>query len=89
MPLITIAKAKKEDDARQGLERWKASHAEAASHLEPNDVLVDSMRGRHSTWTRIRLNLRHVPESLRPAEQPADPDYDPRSEWSGRRKPSS
>jgi hypothetical protein len=40
-------------------------------------VLVDSMRGRSSTWTRIRVNLRHVPEGERPAEEPPDPDYDP------------
>jgi len=38
------------------------------------------MRGRSSTWTRIRVNLRHVPEGERPAEEPPDPDYDP---WRG------
>jgi len=77
-PLITVAKAKAKDDALAGLERWKARHAEAAAHLEAKDVLVDSMRGRYSTWTRIRLNLENVPEGLRPAEEPPDPDYDPR-----------
>jgi hypothetical protein len=40
-------------------------------------VLVDTMRGRSSTWTRVRVNLRHVPEAERPAEVPPDPDYDP------------
>ena len=63
MPLIEIARAATEAEAREGLERWKARHPEAASLLEPNDVLVDSMRGRSTTWTRIRLNLRHVPEA--------------------------
>jgi DNA ligase D-like protein (predicted polymerase) len=73
-PLIEIARAKKKSDALAGLERWKARHAEAAAHLEPADVLVDQMRGRSSTWTRIRLNLRHVPPALRPPPEPPDPD---------------
>jgi hypothetical protein len=34
----------------------------AAALLAVDDVLVDSMRGRSSTWTRIRVNLRHVPK---------------------------
>jgi bifunctional non-homologous end joining protein LigD len=42
-----------------------------------DDVLVDSMRGRSTNWTRIRINLRHVPEGERPPEDPPDPDYDP------------
>jgi len=76
-PLITVAKAEHEADARAGLERWKTRHPDAAARLRVDDVLVDSMRGRSSTWTRIRVNLRHVPESERPAEEPPDPDYDP------------
>ncbi|PYM95870.1 MAG: DNA primase [Candidatus Rokuibacteriota bacterium] len=76
-PLITVAKAEHEADARAGLERWKTRHPDAAARLQVDDVLVDSMRGRSSTWTRIRVNLRHVPESERPAEEPPDPDYDP------------
>src|SRR5499427_3375012 len=76
-PLITVAKAQHKEDALAGLERWKARHPAAAARLEVDDVLVDSMRGRSSTWTRIRLNLRHVPEPDRPAEEPPDPDYDP------------
>ncbi|MDJ0848403.1 MAG: DNA polymerase domain-containing protein [Myxococcota bacterium] len=76
-PLVTVAKAKREADALAGLERWKTRHPEAAAHLQVEDVLVDAMRGRSSTWTRIRLNLRHVPEEIRPAEEPPDPDYDP------------
>ncbi len=84
-PLITIAKAEHKDDALAGLERWKARHPEAAALLQIDDVLVDSMRGRSSTWTRIRVNLRHVPEGERPAEEPPDPDYDPWREWQGKR----
>ena len=76
-PLIEIARSQKKDDALAGLERWKARHPEAASHLEPADVLVDAMRGRFHTWTRIRVNLQHVPEDLRPAQEALDPD-----EWS-------
>ncbi|MGQ0549524.1 MAG: non-homologous end-joining DNA ligase [Armatimonadota bacterium] len=86
-PLVTVAKAKHEKDALAGLERWKARHPEAAARLQVDDILVDSMRGRSSTWTRVRINLRHVPEGKRPAEEPPDPDYNPWSEWeSGPRK---
>jgi bifunctional non-homologous end joining protein LigD len=78
-PLITVAKAAHQAEALAGLERWKARHPAAAARLQPDDVLVDSMRGRSTTWTRIRVNLRHVPEAERPAEEPPSPDYDP---WS-------
>jgi len=74
LPLIEIGRAKHKEDALAGFERWKGRHAEAAKHLEPADVLVDSMRGRSSTWTRIRVNLQHVPEKLRPGQEPLDPD---------------
>jgi bifunctional non-homologous end joining protein LigD len=77
MPLIEIARAATKDEAMQGLERWKQRHPEAWSRLEPADVLVDSMRGRSSTWTRIRLNLRNVPEADRPPQEPLEVDYDP------------
>jgi hypothetical protein len=73
-PLIEIGRAKHKDDALAGFDRWKARHPEAAAHLEPADVLVDSMRGRSSTWTRVRLNLQHVPAKLRPTQEPLDPD---------------
>ena len=73
-PLIEIGRAKRKADALAGLERWKARHPEAAARLEPADVLVDAMRGRYSTWTRIRVNLRNVPEALRPPQEPLDPD---------------
>jgi bifunctional non-homologous end joining protein LigD len=73
-PLIEIGRAERKEDALAGLERWKARHPEVAAHLEPADVLVDSLRGRSSTWTRIRVNLQHVPTELRPAQEPLDPD---------------
>jgi len=76
-PLITVAKAEHREEALAGLERWKNRHPEAAGRLAPDDVLIDSMRGRSNTWTRIRVNLRHVPEGERPGEEPPDPDYDP------------
>jgi len=80
-PMIEIARAQKKDDALAGLERWRARHPEAAAHLAPEDVLVDSMRGRFRTWTRIRLNLQHVPLDMRPAQEPLDPDETP-DDWS-------
>ena len=73
-PLIEIGRAKRKNDALAGLERWKSLHPEVVPHLEPEDVLVDSMRGRYTTWTRIRVNLQHVPEDLRPVQEPLDPD---------------
>ena len=76
--MIEIGRAQHKDDALAGLERWKARHADAAAHLAPADVLVDSMRGRSSTWTRVRINLQNVPEKLRPAQEPLDPDDEPR-----------
>ncbi|MEX0984695.1 MAG: DNA polymerase domain-containing protein [Actinomycetota bacterium] len=79
-PLIEIARAATKTEALEGLERWKLRHPEVAAHLEPSDVLVDSMRGRSSTWTRIRLNLRHVPAAERPEQGPLEVDYDP---WAG------
>ncbi|HKO56399.1 MAG TPA: DNA primase, partial [Thermoanaerobaculia bacterium] len=83
-PLITVAKAEQKDDALAGLERWKKRHPKAAKHLAVDDVLVDAMRGRSTTWTRIRVNLRHVPEDERPAEETPDPDYDPWRGWKTR-----
>ena len=44
-----------------------------AKLLAVDDVLVDSMRGRLITWTRIRVNLRNVPEELRPAQKRPTP----------------
>jgi len=79
-PLIEIARAATEAEARAGLQRWRGRHAEVWAHLAPSDVLVDSMRGRNSTWTRIRINLRNVPESERPPQEALEVDYDP---WAG------
>jgi bifunctional non-homologous end joining protein LigD len=78
-PLIEIGRAAKKADALAGLERWKERHPKAAEHLQPADVLVDSMRGRYTTWTRIRVNLQNVPEAERPAQAELDPSYEP--EW--------
>jgi DNA ligase D-like protein (predicted polymerase) len=79
-PLVVVAKAARQEDALAGLGRWRLRHPEAARRLEVDDVLVDAMRGRYKTWTRVRVNLRHVPEAERPPEEPPDPDYDP---WAG------
>jgi bifunctional non-homologous end joining protein LigD len=81
-PLIEIGRAPKKEDALAGLERWKARHPDAARRLEPADVLVDAMRGRFRTWTRIRVNLQHVPEAMRPPQETLDPDETP-NEWAG------
>jgi bifunctional non-homologous end joining protein LigD len=83
-PLIEVAKAKRKEDALAGLERWKARHPGAAALLAADDVLVDPMRGRSQSWTRIRVNLRHVPEAERPPQETPDPDYDPSVEWRGK-----
>ena len=85
-PLIEIGRADRKEEALAGLERWKQRHPEAARHLEPADVLVDSMRGRSSTWTRIRVNLRNVPEDIRPPQETPDPDDDPTRAWRARRE---
>jgi len=77
MPLIEIARAASKADAMAGLDRWKQRYPDAAALLEPADILVDSMRGRSSTWTRIRLNLRHIPAAERPPQEPLEVDYDP------------
>jgi len=81
MPLIVVANSPDKQAALSGLERWKSKHADVAKLLAVDDVLVDSMRGRSSTWTRIRVNLRHVPEDLRPKQETPDPDDDPTREW--------
>jgi bifunctional non-homologous end joining protein LigD len=85
LPLLVVANSPNRDAALAGLEKWKSRHPEAAEHLAVDDVLIDSMRGRSSTWTRIRVNLRHVPEALRPPQETPDPDDDPTREWRNRR----
>jgi DNA ligase D-like protein (predicted polymerase) len=85
MPLLVVANSPDRDAALAGLERWKGRYPETARFLAVDDVLVDSMRGRSSTWTRIRVNLRHVPEALRPSQETPDPDNDPTREWRTKR----
>ena len=80
IPVIEIARAASREAVLEGLERWKARHPGVSEHLEPADVLVDGMRGRSSLWYRLRVNLIHVPDEARPAQEPLDPDYDP---WAG------
>ena len=86
MPLLVIANSPDKKAALAGLERWKAKYSKVAKLLAVDDVLVDSMRGRSSTWTRIRVNLRNVPEKLRPLQETPDPDDDPTREWREWRK---
>jgi hypothetical protein len=86
MPLIVVANSPDKQAALDGLERWKAKHSDVASHIAVDDVLVDSMRGRSSTWTRIRVNLRNVPDAIRPAQETPDPDDDPTRAWRESRK---
>jgi DNA ligase D-like protein (predicted polymerase) len=81
-PLVEIARAATREEALAGFERWKSRHAGVAAHLEPADLLVDSMRGRFTLWYRIRVNLEHVPPADRPPQEPLDADYDP---WSAAR----
>lgn len=81
MPLVVVANSQDKQAALDGLERWKTKNSKVAQLLAPDDILVDSMRGRSSTWTRIRVNLRHVPEEIRPKQEIPDPDDDPTREW--------
>jgi bifunctional non-homologous end joining protein LigD len=83
-PLLEIGRAREKADALAGFERWKARHPDAAAHLQPADVLVDALRGRHRTWTRVRVNLQHVPLELRPLQEPLDPNENMADEWRGR-----
>jgi bifunctional non-homologous end joining protein LigD len=87
MPLIEVARAAGQAEAMTGLDRWKERHPDVWPLLEPSDVLVDSMRGRSSTWTRIRLNLRNVPEADRPPQEELEVDYDPWASGGGPPRP--
>jgi bifunctional non-homologous end joining protein LigD len=80
-PLITIAQSPDKSAAEAGLDRWRAAHPEAATHLIPDDILTDRMRGASTIWYRIRINLRHIPEEVRPTQQTPDPDEDPTRPW--------
>jgi hypothetical protein len=81
MPLIVVAQSSDKSAAEAGLDRWKRQHSEAAALLAPDDVLLDRMRGSAYVWYRIRVNLRHVPETLRPSQDTPDPDDDPTRAW--------
>src|SRR5262249_40352522 len=83
-PLIVVANSANKDAALAGLERWKSKHPQGARFLAADDVLIDSIRGRSSTWTRTRVNLRHVPDAMRPPQAIPDPDDDPTREWRNR-----
>ena len=89
MPLLVIANSPSREAALAGLDRWRSAHSKAADFIAVEDVLVDSMRGKNSTWTRIRVNLRNVPEPLRPPQETPDPDEDPTREWRSRRQPKT
>jgi hypothetical protein len=86
-PVITIAQAKQKPDALAGLERWKARYPDVAAKLAPEDVLVDTNRGRATAWYRVRINLKNVPEAERPPQEEPDPNYDPREEYAGMQWP--
>ena len=86
VPMIEVARAATEAEAREGLDRWSERHPGILERLGPADILVDSMRGRSSTWTRIRLNLSAVPAAERPPQEPLEVDFDP---WAALRARSS
>ncbi len=86
MPLIEVARTRTRDEAMAALAVWKAKHPTAAERLEPADVLVDGMRGPSSIWYRIRINLQHVPESVRPPQEDLIADYSPWENYSGRQQ---
>jgi bifunctional non-homologous end joining protein LigD len=83
-PLVEVARTRTRPEALAALERWRDRHPEASVHLHPADVLVDGMRGRSSVWYRVRVNLEHVPQGLRPPQQALEADYDP---WAGQGRP--
>ena len=86
-PLIEIARTKTRDEALAALDVWRARHPEAAAALKPTDILVDGMRGPSSIWYRIRINLEHVPQPQRPAQEELIADYSPWEGYSGHQRP--
>jgi bifunctional non-homologous end joining protein LigD len=76
-PLIEVSRGKDKKEALAGLAKWKKRHPRVSKYLEPADVLVDQMRGRSSAWYRIRINLQHVPEKLRPRPRTPSPARKP------------
>ena len=80
IPVIEISRAAYEGRGARGPGALEGAPSGVVAFLEPADVLVDGMRGRSSLWYRVRVNLIHVPEADRPAQEPLDSDYDP---WAG------
>jgi bifunctional non-homologous end joining protein LigD len=89
MPLLVVAISPDREAALAGMTRWRAKYPEASAQLSADDVLVDSMRGRSSTFTRVRVNLRQVPEGQRPPQETPDPDDDPTRAWRAARSKRS
>ena len=83
LPVITIAQAKQKPDALAGLERWKAKYPDVAAKLAPEDILIDTNRGRATAWYRVRINLKNVPPAEHPPQEEPDPNYDPKTEYEG------
>jgi len=84
MPLIEVARTKTKPEALAALDRWRHRHPAVSASLADADILLDGMRGSSSLWYRVRINLQHVPESDRPAQEPLEADYNP---WAGRQWP--
>ena len=76
-PLIVIAHSTKKEEVQESLEKWKEENSSVTSFLQPADILTDQMRGRSSAWWRVRINLQHVPEALRPAPPELPPIPNP------------
>ncbi len=76
-PLIIVAQSAKKDEALASLDAWKQANPSVVEHLQAADILTDSMRGRSSAWWRIRINLQHVPEAIRPAQPELPPMPNP------------
>ena len=76
-PLIIVAHSTNKDEALELLEQWKTKHPQVVEHLQPADILTDQMRGRSSAWWRVRINLQHVPEALRPVQPDLPPIPNP------------
>jgi hypothetical protein len=83
MPLIEVARTKTRDEAMAALDVWRGRHGEASERLEPVDILIDGMRGPSSIWYRVRINLQHVPEEIRPPQEALIADYSPWDGYSG------
>jgi DNA ligase D-like protein (predicted polymerase) len=83
MPLIEIARTRTKDEALAALDQWRGKYPAVAEKLHPADVLVDGMRGPSSIWYRIRINLQHVDESERPAQEELLADYSPWQNYAG------